>query len=357
MSYWVKRFLNILSLGKKFKPWSLCYCIPCRKWCSKNHTHRRSRVTHTVIRFMPWPPKRRMAATHRLTAPRKLPDSVDLRPIWASVKYPQPNQGEIGNCTAETAAYDLALMKIKQDLYKAPFSVAFIYAMERMDIGTFPDDSGANMIDEGNALANHGCCFESTMPTSLVTCNKKPSSVAIAEALNYKCDPNQHPVDVNDFQTAIYNCQQNPILGSVRMGWPVPQSAMDAIDNGGFVPMPADNEQILGGHSQEGAVYKMLKGPKDKAPRLYVGFLQSWGEVGDMSGWMSTFWFPYPEFFQSQWGQNNYGVDAYQQPDLPSTNPNPPQPQPQPSPKPTICDIISILESGLPIIKKALGCK
>jgi hypothetical protein len=247
----------------------------------------------------------------------KLPDSVDLLPYWVNAKYPQPNQEEIGDCTAETMAFDVALMKLKQGTYIAPFSVAYAYAKERQDIGTFPADSGANMVDEGNALAKHGICFESTMPTSGTSCNKVPSAAAEAEAANFKCDPNQTPIDYRDFQLALFNCQQNLLLGSVRMGYPVPESIQNAVYNGGWVSVPDVSESLLGGHSELEGSYEMLKGPNDKAPRLYVSFLQSWGNTGDMSKGLSLFHFPYPEFFESAWVQAEGGTDNYQQPDLP----------------------------------------
>lgn len=246
-----------------------------------------------------------------------LPASVDLRPLWVKAKYPQPNQVDIGDCTSETAAFDVALMKIKQGTYVAPFSVAFHYAEERIDIGTFPEDSGANMVDEGNALAKHGICYESTMPTSGTSCDTRPSAAAVAEAANFKCDPNQKPIDWKDMQLAIFNCQQDPLLGSFRMGFPVAESFFDAATNGGWVPNPSINESLAGGHSMEGAYFAIVKGPNDKAPRLYVGFLQSWGNTGDMSSGISTYYFQYPEFFESAWVQMEGGTDNYQQPDLP----------------------------------------
>jgi hypothetical protein len=184
------------------------------------------------------------------------------------------------------------------------------------------------MVDEGNALAKHGCCFESTMPYNRSNCGVEPSSTAVAEAANYKCNPNQTSIAIADFQTAIYNSQQTPLLGSLRMGWPVPESAMNAVTNGGFVPPPADNESILGGHSEEGAIYAMKQGPNDPAPRLYVGFIQTWGSCGDMTAGISTFWFQYPEFFNSTWVQNNGGIDARQQADLGASPPPPPPPPP-----------------------------
>jgi hypothetical protein len=278
---------------------------------------------HKVIKFMPWPPTRR-GIPKRLTLPIGsgggeilLPDSVDVLPFWVKAKYPQPDQGYIGDCTAETMALDVALMKLKQGTYTAPFSVAFGYAEERIDIGTFPSDSGANMVDEGNALAKHGICFESTMPTSKTSCSARPSAAAVAEAANFKCDPNQNPIDYRDFQLALFNCQQNPLLGSVRMGFPVPQSFMDAATNGGWVKVPSISESLLGGHSEEEGCYEMLQGPNDKAPRLYVSFVQTWGDTGDMSKGLSLFHFPYPEFFESAWVQAEGGTDNYQQPDLP----------------------------------------
>lgn len=303
-------------------PQTLLYCFDHKRHVHDGHADRNP--GHLVVKFDPWPPKRRGTPKRLMMSTGvKLPDSVDLVPYWVNAKYPQPNQGQIGDCTAETMAFDVALMKLKQGIYIAPFSVAFAYAEERIDIGTFPQDSGANMVDEGNALAKHGICFESTMPTSQTSCNKRPSAAAEAEAANFKCDPNQTPIDYRDYQPALFNCQQNPLLGSVRMGYPVPESIQNAVYNGGWVSVPSITESLLGGHSQLEGSYEMLKGPNDKAPRLYVSFLQSWGNTGDMSKGLSLFHFPYPEFFESLWVQAQGGTDNYQQPDLPSGPPGP----------------------------------
>lgn len=320
-----------------------CKCITCNGqpaqtllWCidEKRHAHEGHsgrNPGHKVVPLMAWPPKRRLYPERRLTAPINLPTEVILHTFWTGVHYPQPDQSSIdglcgqGCCTAETAAFDVALMKIKQGLYTQPFSVSCIYAFERMDIGTFPSDSGANMVDEGNALAKHGICFESTMPFNACKCDQTPSAAAIAEAANFKCDPNQNPVDINDLLIALYNSQQNPLLGSLRMGFPVGQTFFDAATNGGWVPTTPDNDGLAGGHSEEAADLVMLQGPGDAAPRLYAVFLQSWGQTGDMSSGISLYKFKYPEFFQSNFVKNNYGLDCYQQPDLP-TVPVPPAP-------------------------------
>lgn len=284
-----------------------------------NEDHAQKHPGHKVIKLDPWPPKRRLHPTRRLTPPKKLPASVDLVQFWVSVNYPQPNQGNIGDCTAETLALDVALMKIKQGIYKAPFSVAFAYWGERVNIGTFPQDSGANMADEGNEAAKQGLCFESSMPTSQTSCNAVPSPAATSEAANYRCDPNQQAIAVADFQIALYNSLQNPLLGSVRMGFPVGNTFFDAATNNGWVPNTPTNDSLAGGHSMDGGGYFMLQAPNDSAPRLYLVFIQSWGATGDMSRGISIYKFQYPEFFTSQFVQDNQGIDAYQQPDLPST--------------------------------------
>jgi hypothetical protein len=313
-----------------------CKCEVCkgqppqtRLWCIDHHRHVHEghgerNVGHKVVRLDPWPPKRRGQPKRLLRSPNlKLLDTIDFIAPLAKVKYPQPSQEEIGDCTAETAALDRALMRIKQGLSWGPFSVAFIYAEERLDIGTFPDDSGANMVDEGNALALHGVCLESTMPTSGLTCNTKPSDAAVAEALQYKCDPNQKPIDYRDFQLALSNAQQEPLLGTVRMGFPVGESFFDAATNGGWVPNTPSNDSLAGGHSEYVGRFIMLKGPNDPAPRRYVDLVQTWGVCGDMTPGLSTFHLQYPEFWETAFVQNNGGTDNYQQPDLPSTPPPP----------------------------------
>jgi hypothetical protein len=241
-------------------------------------------------------------------------------------------------------------MKIKQTKFIKAFSAAFIYAWERIDNGDFPNDTGAYMADEGECLAQHGACYESTMPTSQTSCSQLPSAAADEEAANYKCNPNQKPIDYRDFMQALDACQKDPLLGSVRMGFPVGNSFFDAATNGGWVPNTPSNDGLAGGHSQLCGSLRLLKGPKDTAPRLYASFIQTWGLTGDMSRGISEYKLQYPEFWETAFVKSYGGVDCYQQPDLPGADPDHPCPEGQhwseedqacvdnePEPQPTDC--------------------
>jgi C1A family cysteine protease len=226
------------------------------------------------------------------------------------------NQGQLESCTANCGCEDKALTTIKMGEPYQTYSRAFLWYQERVMNGTTNQNVGANMVDIGDVLAQWGVCYDTTMPYDQNDYTTAPSQAAYTEAGNHKSDANQTALALSDLKTALVNCQQQADLGSVRLSFPVGESFMEAITNGGWVPVPPANDNLVGGHAMLIVGYDdTLKGPNGNVGYFFA--LQSWGNVGDMTSGLSTFKFPYV-IFTSAWVQNEGGADYWQQPDLPS---------------------------------------
>ena len=315
---------------------SVCNCNRCkgkepqtRFWCFVHKSHvdggHKEATGHKVIKFDRWDPKHKErlanADRKRLTPTVKLPASVDLRPLMKNGGFVTFDQGQIGSCTANCGCEDLALMTIKQGTYPGVFSRTFLYTQETIDIGTFPQDSGANMIDISNVLSKYGCCSDSLMPYPSNWNPTTPTAAEYAAALPWvQGSDTIINEDVTSFQTAVYNASTVVLLGGLRIGIPVNESFMNAVTNGGWVVVPSSGESILGGHAMECIGYSMMQGPLDKAPQLYFMALQSWGDTGDMASGLSTFFIPWT-WFSSSWVADQGGTDDHQQVALSVTPP------------------------------------
>jgi C1A family cysteine protease len=180
-------------------------------------------------------------------------NSVDLRELCAPIK----DQGQHGACSgfsSSVATEFLELMEldknspVPQVYHKSlfePVSPAFIYNNERLFEGTFPQDAGASTLaDACKCLTLKGVCRESTFPYTDVNLVTVPDEAAYAEAANHRV-----PI--------AYELQgENDLLSCLSEGFPfifgivVYESFMNSsVMNTGYVPMPMDFEQVIGGHA------------------------------------------------------------------------------------------------------------
>jgi hypothetical protein len=317
-----------------------CNCPTCKGrpaqtlfWCVEDEQHvgpghKDISPGHRVIPLSPWPPRGGLPPHNpppMLRAPGTIPAVIDFAPTLVDYGVKSPNQGLVGCCTAETGALDKALTRIKQGAYDGPYSVTFLYRAEMSVLGWTCVDQGAYEDTIGQALAQYGICKDSTLPfdpTGVTLCDPIPQS-AFTEALNYLSAPAQTPIDVPQIHQALFNCQQTPLLGSVRIAYPVAMSLMQAVDNGGWVPEPPDNDSVIGGHSE------LFAGKNDNLQNPFGEqgmdrLFQSWGPFGDLSEGISIFNFGY-DYWSSNFVQAQGGVQCYQQSDTQAGSPvNPP---------------------------------
>jgi C1A family cysteine protease len=169
-------------------------------------------------------------------AAAKHPASVDLR----AKMPPVFDQGQLGSCSAQAlcAAY-------QYDVPKVAGSRLFLYYNERKLEGDIPDDNGAFIHDGIACLQKYGVCPESEWPYNIAKFAMAPPAKCYTDALPHKAVAAHN---VQNTMAAMKNC----LLG----GFPfvVGISVYDSFESDqvamtGIVPMPAADEDCLGGHA------------------------------------------------------------------------------------------------------------
>lgn len=170
---------------------------------------------------------------------RTLPPSVDLRPQCP----PVVDQGQLGSCTANAiaAAHEFAQMKQAETAF--PPSRLFIYYNERAMEGTIKSDAGAVIRDGFKTISKQGVCDEKLWPYKITQFTKKPAAKAYKDAVKHK---------------AVKYMAVTPVLdqlkGCLADGFPFVfgisvYASFENVGADGLVPMPAKDEQLLGGHA------------------------------------------------------------------------------------------------------------
>ena len=168
-------------------------------------------------------------------------------------KYTIQDQGQLGSCTGNGIAAAFAVCNIIEDLQQNKFNQSkifspsrlFIYYNERVIEGTVNEDAGAMIRDGIKSVNKLGVCREDFVPYDIAKFTQKPSNQAYQEAkfhqaLKYQRITNN---DVNTMKSVI--ASGYPFV----FGFSVYQSfESDEVAKTGIVPMPSQNEQLLGGH-------------------------------------------------------------------------------------------------------------
>jgi len=204
-----------------------------------------------------------------------LPKKVDLRPQCPPVY----DQGQIGSCTANSLAGLIQFDELKEKVSK-PFipSRLFIYYNERVLEYSVKSDSGAQLRDGIKALVKWGCAPESEWPYVESKFATKPTKAVYKDALK---------VQIQQYQSIPQNEQSlKSCLASgfpVVFGFSVYESfESDEVAKTGVVPLPTQDEQMVGGHAVCCVGY-------DDAERVFI-VRNSWGPDWGLKGY---FLFPY----------------------------------------------------------------
>ena len=172
---------------------------------------------------------------------RALPESVDLRPncppVW--------DQGQLGSCTAQAVGAAFQYDQIVETGHAKDWTPSrlFIYYNERVIEGTVPYDSGAEMRDSIKAVVEYGACPETDWEYDISRFADAPPRSCYDTALL-----NQGLVYSSVEQSL---CQMQGVLASgfpFIFGFGVYDS-FEKIGSDGLVPMPGQNESLLGGHA------------------------------------------------------------------------------------------------------------
>jgi C1A family cysteine protease len=211
----------------------------------------------------------------KISAPVKLPTSVDLRPQFPPVY----NQETLGSCTANALGAAFQFEQIKQN--KADFipSRLFIYYNERVMEGTVNEDAGAIIRDGIKTMNKEGVCPETMWPYIIKKFKIKPPQECYDNALN-----NQILEYIRITPHTLYEVKHCLADGyPVVFGFMVYESLMsEETARTGIAKMPMPNEKSLGGHAICAVGYD------DSKESLIIR--NSWGENWGLNGY---FYLPY----------------------------------------------------------------
>jgi C1A family cysteine protease len=234
-----------------------------------------------------WTPDLPDARDHLFSAPAialaALPPSADLR----SQCPPVYDQEQIGSCTANAIGAAFEFETTKQGLPDFMPSRLFIYYNERAMEGTIGTDSGAQIRDGVKSVAKLGVCPETEWPYDGTQANsdgtfpagdpagEKPTDACYKDALSHTA---------TTYSRVVRDLDQ--MRGCLAAGYPfvfgftVYESfESSAVAKTGVVPMPAPDEQVLGGHAV------LAVGYDDSAQTFLVR--NSWGTTWGQAGYFT----------------------------------------------------------------------
>lgn len=170
------------------------------------------------------------------------PVKIDLRNQANTIAV--YSQGSLGSCTANACCFAYRYTELKQQLEKT-FSPSrlFLYYNTRAIMGTTGRDSGASIRNTLKAAYNTGICTEGLWPYKIENFTTKPTQNCYDQASQCKIleyvSVAQTLADIKSVLVEGY-----PIV----FGFNVYESFKKTSANG-LMPMPMQNEKILGGHA------------------------------------------------------------------------------------------------------------
>lgn len=242
----------------------------------------------------------RQTATFQEIADRKISDVIALLPItgkvpsggaasdltvgspkssvdYTSMMLPAKNSGSEGSVVGLAVASAMEF-QIKKKLGKTvPVSSRFLYYYSRIEAGVDPRvDTGANIKDAIKVLATRGVVPESLWPYVPGQYGSNPPA-KVGSGEKFLITSSVPLKSLDQVKAAVQK------YGPVVVGIPVYESFESTrVAKTGMVPIPAPNEQIIGGHAIVIVGY-------DDAKEL-LKFQNSWG---------------------SEWGDKGYGYLSY----------------------------------------------
>jgi C1A family cysteine protease len=202
---------------------------------------------------------------------QQLPAKVDLHMHCPPVY----DQGDLGSCTANALAGALDFERKRQDMAFMNPSRLFIYYNERVIEDSVAQDSGAQLRDGMKSVASQGACTEKLWPYVAGEFAVKPPAACYTDGAQHTAlQYSRVPQDVTHLKTCL--ASGFPFV----YGFTVYESfESDAVTKTGKVPMPGQDEQVLGGHAV------LAVGYSDASQRFLVR--NSWGPDWGINGYFT----------------------------------------------------------------------
>ena len=227
-----------------------------------------------VISWYGWlpdrPDQRDLYYTAIAAPPKKMPSSVDLRPVCSSVE----NQGQLGSCTANALAGNLEFLEKQTGKPATDLSRLFIYYNERALEGNVGQDSGAMIRDGVKTLAKQGVCDEGRWPYVTTKFSVKPPAACYKQGLQHQITSYHRVVTLQEMRMCL--AEGYPFV----FGFTVYESfESPAVAKTGRLNLPKPSEKSLGGHAVMAAGY-------DDATKRFL-IRNSWGTDWGMKGYFT----------------------------------------------------------------------
>jgi C1A family cysteine protease len=227
-----------------------------------------------IISWYGWlpdrPDQRDMYYTAIAAPPKKLPSSVDLRPVCSGVE----NQGQLGSCTANALVGNLEFLEKNAGKPATDLSRLFIYYNERALEGNVGQDSGAMIRDGVKTLAKQGVCEESGWPYVITKFSVKPPAACYKKGLQHQITSYHRIVTLQEMRMCL--AEGYPFV----FGFTVYESFESAaVAKTGRLNLPKSSEKSLGGHAVMAAGY-------DDATKRFL-IRNSWGTDWGMKGYFT----------------------------------------------------------------------
>jgi uncharacterized caspase-like protein len=207
-----------------------------------------------------------------------LPPSVDWRPLCPEVY----DQGQIGSSIAQAIAGGLEFSRRRQGAEVFTPSRLFIYYVAREAVGTQGDDAGATYREALRAVNRYGAPPEAEWPYLTEKFAQRPPRRVYQEATRHAAIAYKR-VRGQPEQVKACLAEGYPVL----LGFPVYNSFLSSqVAQTGRVPVPDDNESLVGGHAV------MIVGYDDSEEAFIVR--NSWGKGWGADGF---FFLPYAYTF------------------------------------------------------------
>ncbi len=209
------------------------------------------------------------------------PDGFPFAISHRSKMPPVFDQGQLGSCTANAGAGLFAFVH-----GGGPFSRLQLYYNERLIEGTVNQDSGGYLRDVIKVLAETGVGMESDWPYDVTKFTQAPPATEVNEEAKNKAIEYSRLVTRQDFRNCL--CQGFPFIVGITV---YSSFETDAVAQSGIVPMPTQNDSVVGGHAVCVIGYNTNYNGGD-----YYEVRNSWGpDWGDQG----NFWLP-AEYLENQ---------------------------------------------------------